>query len=145
MEGMFKNCTSLTDIDYIYVGGTNDNSGKQMFYGCTSLEDASGVKFKSGSFDAGYQMFYGCTSLLATPDMSNITYLSSVNAMFEMYRGCSNLIHVYAPTVTWDTSKTENWLYGVSTSGIFTADDSTLRTVPTSNSGCPSGWTKSVL
>lgn len=73
-------------------------------------------------------------------DLRDVTTLGE-GALHQMYAYNSNLTEAYAPNVsTWDTSKTQSWLSGVSSTGVV-YKPSTLD-IPTNNkSGIPSGWT----
>ena len=73
-------------------------------------------------------------------DLRDVTTLGE-NALYQLYAFNPHLKEAYAPNVSsWDTSKTYNWLYDVSSTGVL-YKPSTL-TIPTNNeNGIPSGWT----
>ena len=73
-------------------------------------------------------------------DLRDVTTLGDY-ALNQLYAFNSNLTEAYAPNVsTWDTNKSQNWLNGVSSTGVV-YKPSTL-TIPTDDSsGIPSGWT----
>lgn len=90
-------------------------------------------------------MFYGCTSLTESPNLSGIIEIGD-GGLNDIFNGCIRLVTAYAPTITWDTSKTNNWLSGIYTSGTLYADISIVAGIPDFNpSGCPSGWTRKRL
>ena len=147
MGQMFYGCTALTTPpDLSNITSVGSSGMEQMFYNCTRLKtppDLSNIT-SVGSSGMG-RMFYGCTALKTPPDLSNITSVGT-KGMYQMFYGCTALTKAYAPTITWDTSKTLNWLNYVAASGTLYADSSIIDSIPTSNvSGCPSGWnTKSL-
>ena len=74
-------------------------------------------------------------------DLRDVTTLGE-NALYQLYAFNPHLKEAYAPNVSsWDTSKTYNWLYDVSSTGVL-YKPSTLD-IPTDydGSGIPSGWT----
>lgn len=73
-------------------------------------------------------------------DLRDVTTLGE-SALENLYYDNSNLKEAYAPNVsTWDTNKTNSWLYGVASTGVV-YKPSTL-TIPTRNSdGIPYNWT----
>ena len=167
---MFEGCTSLTTPpDLSNITSVGDYGMQNMFYGCTRLATPPNLsKITSVGRQGMHQMFYGCTSLTTGPDLRNITsvytdgmswmfynckalttppYLSSITSvggsgMYQMFYHTS-LKKAYAPTIKWDTSKTNNWLYNVSPLGKLYADSSIIDSISTNDvSGCPSRWTK---
>ena len=144
MYKMFEDCTSLTTgPDLSNITSVGDYGMEYMFYECTSLAtppDLSSIT--TVGTEGMFKMFNGCTALTTPPDLSNITSVGT-QGMYQMFYGCTALTKAYAPTIKWDTSKTENWLYNVAASGTLYANSSIISSIPTSNvSGCPSGWTK---
>lgn len=72
-------------------------------------------------------------------DLRDVTTLGNY-ALDGLYLGSPNLTEVYAPNVeTWNTSKTNMWLYNTSPSGVVYKP--TNLTIPDGTSGIPSGWT----
>ena len=62
-EGMFKNCTRLTDVDLFDTRGVT--TMQEMFYGCSSLQAAPA--FDMSSCTDATDMFTFCTSLTSAP------------------------------------------------------------------------------
>lgn len=97
-----------------------------------------------------YQAFYGCTNLEKGIDLSNFEETNTPEApdLFkEMYYGCTNLYEATAPkkiTNSNNNSIITNWLQGAGGNviGTKTVYCPTGVTVPTGNSGVPSGWTR---
>ena len=170
MEGMFYQCDRLVNVsDFDSLIRVGDYGFQNAFGSCKSLETAPnfnsvatvGVHAFDQLFtwdgnlksDAGfnslekvsdytfYRAYCDCTSLKTGSDIRRITAAGRV-AFAGMYQGCSSLLEAYAPTITWDTSKTKNWLSGVHNTGELYADPSIASSIPTSDaSGCPTGWT----
>lgn len=141
--GMFYSCTALTDASNIQINDVSAMSTcYQMFYNCTSLTILP--IFNKNITTVGRLafglMFKGCTSLTEGLDIRNIT--SPLNdSIDEMYNGCTSLSIAYAPTVTWNTGNSTDWLNNVAATGTLYADKSIINSIPTSNaSGCPTGW-----
>ena len=114
----FTNCSNLTDIMF-------DTSN------ITSLpESALSMSFMNTKIETGLHL-------------GNVTELGK-SSLYQLYRNCSFLSAVYCPNVSsWDTSITNNWLSGAGTSvsGTKTAYKYSNISIPTSDSGIPSGWT----
>ena len=114
----FTNCSNLTDIMF-------DTSN------ITSLpESALSMSFMNTKIETGLYL-------------GNVTELGK-SSLYQLYRNCSFLSAVYCPNVSsWDTSITNNWLSGAGTSvsGTKTAYKYSNISIPTSDSGIPSGWT----
>lgn len=90
------------------------------------------------------QAFLGCENLTTGIDLSNVT---SVNyySLGYMYQQCYNLEDVTAPNVSeWNNYATNGWLSSAGTSvvGTKTANVPNNVTIPESESGIPSGWTR---
>ena len=147
MRSMFYNCTSLTTPPVLRkITTVKYYSMSSMFQNCSALATPPDLSNITSVINYGMQnMFYGCTSLTTGPNLSNITSVGK-QGMNSMFYNCTALKKAYAPNITWDTSKTENWLYYVSASGTLYAKSSIIDSIPTSNvSGCPYKWTKQSL
>ena len=114
----FTNCSNLTDIMF---DTSNITSLPEFAFNRTFMN----TKIKTGLY------------------LGNVTELGG-NALSQLYNKCSFLSVVYCPNVSsWDTKNTNNWLLdaGTSVSGTKTAYKYSDISIPTSNSGIPSGWT----
>lgn len=142
MYGMFDGCTSIVSVsDMDGVTSVANNGMYSMFSGCSALEYFNMGYVQSVGNYAMQNMFYNCTSLDVGIDLKTIT-TAGASAFANMYYGCSSLTEAFAPTITWDTSKTSNWLYGVAATGTLTADSSIASSITLNSvSGCPSDWT----
>lgn len=141
---MFAFCNNLTTAPEFTIGSnTGQGAFNGMFQSCIALNDISNIHFSATSIENGMfrYTFTGCTSLVSGLDIRSATILQN-NGLTGMYNGCSSLTTAYAPTVTWNTAKSGNWLNGVAASGTLYADSSISSTIPTDSvDGCPSGWT----
>ncbi|EHC6634710.1 BspA family leucine-rich repeat surface protein [Listeria monocytogenes] len=114
-EGMFKNCSNLTELDLSGLDTSAVTTMRDMFYSCSALEeldvshfDTSSVtnmsylfydnekleKLDVSNFDTSlvtnmYAMFANCTSLEEL-DVSNFD-TSSVTDMYRVFNGCEKL------------------------------------------------------
>ena len=108
------------------------------------IKDISNLSFR-GITSIGDYGLYGTFSqswfeITKGVDLRDVTTLGE-NALYQLYAFNPHLKEAYAPNVSsWDTSKTYNWLYDVSSTGVL-YKPSTL-TIPTDNeNGVPYGWT----
>ena len=163
---MFKGCSSLVSIPSVTINISKGNNCQGMFQDCSSLTDASGITF-SGA--AGYMslkdMFRGCSSLTVPPSTlpSSFSSHSNCDGMFRectslvnapelpaatlnnysyqnMFYGCTSLQNIKClATTKTATDCLKNWVTNVPTGGTFTKHPSASWS--TGNSGIPSGWT----
>ena len=139
---MFAYCSGLSATPEFTITNTLDGEFTGMFQNCSALTDISKIHFNATTINAGtfMNMFQNCTSLKEGLDIRNATSIGT-NAISNMYNGCTSLNVAYAPTVTWNTAKSNNWLNNVAATGTLYADESIINSIPTSNaSGCPTGW-----
>ena len=136
---MFNGCTSLTTapelpaITLFYGCYTN------MFTGCTSLTTAPELPATTLAKSCYELMFQGCISLTTAPELSATTLTS--NCYKQMFQNCNSLnsIKMLATNISGINYLT-NWVQGVAATGTFTKDAS-MSTLPSGDSGIPSGWT----
>lgn len=89
LNGMFRGCVSLTELD---LSGSNAEKVKNMgsmFYGCVALSNLNLSGFKTGSLTEMRYLFSSCQSLESL-DLSgfNTEYVTSMASMFSQ---CSSL------------------------------------------------------
>lgn len=147
MREVFRNCTSLTSApDLSNLTSIGKSGFSRAFDSCTSLTTAPDFTNLTSSGERGlYYAFNNCTSLTTGANLTNVTSVDSQGCLF-MYSGCRALTTAYAPTITWDTGKMDNWLFNVAASGTLYADSSISSTIPTSStSGCPNNWTVATI
>lgn len=127
-----ESVTKIPDYGFSNVFSMQDN---------TKITDISNLSFRGITEIGNYGLDSAFTyqNITKGVDLRDVTTLGE-RALKNLYTGNANLTEVYAPNVsTWDTSKTGNWLYNVSSSGIIYKP--TNLTIPTNTDGIPSGWT----
>ena len=143
MNTMFSGCTALaTPPDLSSVTTVGNDGMNTMFSGCTALATPPDLSSVTTVGNNGMNtMFINCSSLTTGPNLSKITSLGS-QGMGSMFFNNNSMSTAYAPTITWDTTKTYNWLVSsYHGTGTLYADASIASTIPTNNnSGCPANW-----
>lgn len=89
LNGMFRGCASLTELD---LSGSNAEKVKNMgsmFYGCVSLSNLNLSGFKTGSLTDMQYLFSSCQSLESL-DLSGFN-TENVTSMVSMFSQCSSL------------------------------------------------------
>ena len=86
---MFKDCTSLTELDLSGSNSENVKDMSEMFYGCKALSKLALTDFKTGQVTTMESMFLGC-STLETLDVSSFN-TENVTTMVGMFNNCSSL------------------------------------------------------
>ena len=80
MEGMFINCSNLTDLNLSSFNTSQVTDMSYMFYGCSSLTNLNLSSFDTSKVTDMSYMFYGCSSLtnlnLSSFDTSKVIDLS---------------------------------------------------------------------
>ena len=86
---MFKDCTSLTELDLSGSNSENVKEMNEMFYGCKALSKLDLTDFKTGQVTTMENMFCVC-STLETLDVSSFN-TENVTTMLGMFNNCSSL------------------------------------------------------
>lgn len=89
LNGMFRGCASLTELD---LSGSNAEKVKDMggmFYGCVALSNLNLSGFKTGSLTEMRYLFSSCHSLESL-DLSGFN-TENVTSMVSMFSQCSSL------------------------------------------------------
>lgn len=89
LNGMFRGCVSLTELD---LSGSNAEKVKNMgsmFYGCVALSNLNLSGFKIGSLTEMRYLFSSCQSLESL-DLSGFN-TENVTSMASMFSQCSSL------------------------------------------------------
>lgn len=89
LNGMFRGCASLTELD---LSGSNAEKVKNMgwmFYGCDALSNLNLSGFKTGSLTDMRYLFSSCQSLESL-DLSGFN-TENVSSMVSMFSQCSSL------------------------------------------------------
>lgn len=139
-RNMFRNATTITVDNLVMPATTLGNyCYAYMFYGCTAITKAPDLPSTTIGVNCYSSMFYGCTSLTTAPTLPATTLKSwCYNSMFY---GCTSLnkIKMYATDISASSCLT-NWVKNVASTGTFTKYY-TMESLPTGDSGIPSGWT----
>ena len=140
-RGMFYGCTKLTTPPSRLPATTAQNyCYRDMFYNCSKLASCPDVRLTVLKTGCCYTMFRGCSSITTSPGLQATSLVS--NCYYQMFYNCSKLNYVRcAATNNSGTSYTNNWLYGVASTGTFATPTSASWTTG-SASGIPSGWTR---
>ena len=160
---MFEGCSSLITAPTLPATTLTSNCYTHFFYNCSSLISAPALPATTLANSCYYSMFYNCSSLISAPALpattleencytfmfGRCTTLTTApalpattlaqNCYNNMFRYCSNLNSITVGATSWDTSKSSDWVYGVSATGTFTKPSGT--TIPEGTYGIPSGWT----
>lgn len=89
LRSMFKDCTSLTELDLSGSNAENVKGMGEMFYGCRALSKLDLTDFKTGQVTTMENMFCIC-STLETLDVSSFN-TENVTTMLGMFNNCSSL------------------------------------------------------
>ena len=141
----FYDCTSLTRTpSFNSLTSIGPLGFNKAFANCSNLTD---IMFDTSSItnlpESAFNQSFMNTKIETGLHLGNVTELGKTS-LYSLYRGCSFLSVVYCPNVSsWDESITRNWLLdaGTSVSGTKTAYKYSDISIPTSDSGIPSGWT----
>ena len=139
-QGMFRNCSSLTTVPSNYLPATTMTYRcyQQMFLHCTSLTTAPELPATTLNAECYRAMFADCTSLTTAPELPATTLTISCYEL--MFSQCTSLNYIKMLATDISASRClTNWVSNVAASGIFVKDANT--TIPTGDSGIPSGWT----
>ena len=121
MSRMFKDCSSLTNLDLIVFKPTNVTDMSEMFSGCAALEAVTvDTDWKTGAVTVSTDMFAGCTSIVG---QDGTTYDASVVDKTKAHYATGGYLRGNLhPYVVWISGK--GTLY-------FTAQPSTFDTATT--------------
>lgn len=89
LRSMFKDCTSLTELDLSGSYAENVKDMGKMLYGCRALSKLDLTDFKTGQVTTMENMFCIC-STLETLDVSSFN-TENVTTMLGMFNNCSSL------------------------------------------------------
>lgn len=89
MKDLFKNCSSLINVDLTGFNTSKVTTMETMFYGCTNLKSLDLSSFNSPKLTSMKQMFNNCTNL----ETLNLTGFSTPNAVntSETFYACRSL------------------------------------------------------
>ena len=116
---MFYDCENLTDIDVKGLNTTNVTDMSWMFYGCSNLTSIDVSGFDTSQVTDMKRMFQGC-SKLASIDVSGFV-TSQVKTLSWMFDGCSNLTSI--DVSGFDTSQVTGMIWMFSGCSKLTSID----------------------
>ncbi|EAE4195644.1 BspA family leucine-rich repeat surface protein [Listeria monocytogenes] len=88
-EGMFKNCSNLTELDLSGLDTSAVTTMRDMFYSCSALEELDVSHFDTSSVTNMSYLFYD-NEKLEKLDVSNFD-TSLVTNMYAMFEDCTSL------------------------------------------------------
>ena len=134
---MFRDCSSLTSAPELPANTLAAGCYGHMFTNCTSLVNAPKLSATSLGTYCYSAMFQGCSSLVNAPELPATTL---ANYCYQyMFQGCTKLNHIKVNFSSWIDNTTNNWVVGVSSTGVFNAPSDLPVIVGDSN--IPAGWT----
>lgn len=89
LNGMFRGCASLTELDLSGSNAEKVKNMRSMFYGCVALSNLNLSGFKTGSLTDMQYLFSSCQSLESL-DLSGFN-TENVTSMVSMFSQCSSL------------------------------------------------------
>ena len=89
---MFRECSSLTNINLCNFITNNLINMSSMFFGCSSLTNINLSNFNTNNVTNTSSMFYGCSSLTKI-NLSNFN-TNNVTIMSDMFNGCKSLTNI---------------------------------------------------
>lgn len=121
MEGMFSDCTGLTELDLSNWNTSKVGSIGDMFSKCTYLTQVDLSGWDTSNIKTITGMFHGCSSLKSL-DISHFD-ITKVTDLSNMFNGCSSLS--YLNITGWDFKNVTNISNMFSNVGLKTIDTST--------------------
>ena len=88
-EGMFWDCTALTEAPELPATTLSGSCYDSMFYGCTALTEAPELPATTLSAFCYQFMFQDCTALTKAPELPATTL--AAHCYNSMFRGCTSL------------------------------------------------------
>lgn len=108
MEGMFYECTKLTNLDISTFDTSNITNMRYMFYACWNLNSIIfGDNFNTSNVTDMSDMFDGCESITSL-DLTHFDTSNVIN-MGNMFNYCYGLTSL--DLSSFDTSKVSNFTY----------------------------------
>lgn len=138
---MFQGCTSLVNAPKLSIASYGNQTFRNMFNGCTALVSVPSDMLPNTTLGGScyFIMFQNCTNLVNAPILPATTL--AAYCYYQMFYGCTKLktITMLATDISADNCLTQ-WVKSVSSTGTFTKN-SAMSSLPTGDSGIPSGWT----
>lgn len=134
---MFNGCSSLTSAPELPATSLGTYCYSAMFIYCKSIVNAPELPATTLASSCYQYMFFGCTSLINAPILPATTLAGSCY-QYMFYR-CTKLNYIKVNFSSWIDNTTNNWVAGVSSTGVFNAPSDLPVIVGDSN--VPTGWT----
>ena len=136
---MFNNCSSIAAGPDLPATTLASECYRAMFYNCSSLVTAPELHATNLVSSCYMYMFENCTSLVVAPELP-ATVLAG-NCYHRLFYNCTSLQEIRTHMTDISASSCLlRWLNGVSPTGDFYCPAE--LTIPTGDSGIPSGWTR---
>ena len=136
-NSMFNGCRSLTSAPELPATTLTQSCYSNMFRYCASLVNVPELPATTLASYCYYSMFRSCTSLVNAPALP-ATVLADYCYPY-MFNGCTKLNYIKVNFSSWVDNTTNNWVAGVSSTGVFNAPSDLPDTRGDSN--IPTGWT----
>lgn len=133
---MFAHCTSLINAPELPAKRLAAGCYARMFANCSSLTSAPALPVTTLANYCYNSMFQGCTSLVTAPELPATVLVDYCYQ--NMFNGCTKLNYIKVNFSSWVDNTTNNWVAGVSSTGVFNAPSDLPVIVGDSN--VPTGW-----
>ena len=134
---MFDGCSSLTSVPKLPATSLGTYCYSAMFIYCKSIVNAPELPATTLAGYCYQYMFYGCKSIVNAPELPATTLAS--HCYQYMFNGCTKLNYIKVNFSSWIDNTTNNWVAGVSSTGVFNAPSDLPNIFGDSN--IPTGWT----
>ena len=112
----------------------------RLFQYCVGLKTAPKLPSKNLSSYCYKGMFQYCSGLTESPILPALD-LSNKNQQYEdMFDGCTSLNKITMLATAINYNSLQQWVRNVGQTGVFIKNPA-MTTLPTGNSGIPTGWT----
>ena len=138
-KGMFGNCTSLTTAPELPATTLRSECYAGMFGGCSKLTKAPELPATNVPWGCYKGMFIACHSLTTAPELPATTL--SEHCYDEMFRNCTSLNYIkcLAKDISTTYGCTNNWVWGVASTGTF-VKASSMKSWERGDDGIPTRW-----
>ncbi len=140
-DRMFNECRALQEPPMLLPAmKLAESCYEYMFSGCSALKYAPALPASQLAKECYYGMFNRCTNITESPYLPASTL--SEGCYQNMFYGCSSLSSVNVNFTDFNavTDATTNWLYGVSSTGMFYCPQDVAPEFLGSSGAVPAGW-----
>lgn len=106
-RSLFKNFTSLKNIDINYFDTSKVTDMGEMFYNDENLENIDLTNFKTDNVKYMENLFYNCSSLKSL-DLSNINFSKTIRT-YGLFEYCKSLETIKFPSTTFKVISLTTW------------------------------------